>query len=213
MTGEWSMLPVLPDPRLLLASRNLLWAVVLAWCVLQLCGFLVRRQLVQWKVAAAAAGLVGIWALLPTRYSPAFWLSLAYQSPSLVTAGLCIAGLVRRLHAGPPGHAARGRLAFAVLAVATGWWLLLDTLALVPGSVYALGFTHQGTWAAAAISAAFLACGARDEAAVLVLATFAFAVLRLPSGNVFDALLDPWLWAAMHVVLAQQLLQRRTRRA
>jgi hypothetical protein len=27
-----------------------------------------------------------------------------------------------------------------------------------------------------------------------------FALLRLPSGNVWDAVLDPWLWLAAHVV-------------
>ena len=28
-----------------------------------------------------------------------------------------------------------------------------------------------------------------------------FVALRLPTGNLWDALLDPWLWGALHVFL------------
>jgi hypothetical protein len=36
-----------------------------------------------------------------------------------------------------------------------------------------------------------------------------FVLLRLPTGNVWDALLDPWLW----LLLQADWLQRRVRRA
>jgi hypothetical protein len=42
--------------------------------------------------------------------------------------------------------------------------------------------------------------------AVAVLAVF--MVLHLPSGNVWDAVMDPWLWAALHV-WAWRLVRQR----
>jgi len=39
----------------------------------------------------------------------------------------------------------------------------------------------------------------------LLLLAAVFALTRLPSGNLWDALLDPWLWLALHGVLLRQL--------
>jgi hypothetical protein len=35
-----------------------------------------------------------------------------------------------------------------------------------------------------------------------------FAVTRLPTGNLWDALMDPWLWVLLHGLLLRRLLQR-----
>ena len=38
---------------------------------------------------------------------------------------------------------------------------------------------------------------------VVPTAVVAFAASRLPSGNVWDAVLDPWLWLALHAYVAR----------
>jgi hypothetical protein len=32
-----------------------------------------------------------------------------------------------------------------------------------------------------------------------------FVLLRLPTGNLWDALLDPWLWVALHVLALRRV--------
>jgi hypothetical protein len=39
-----------------------------------------------------------------------------------------------------------------------------------------------------------------SETPLVAMAVMAFVVLRLPTGNAWDALLDPWLWVALHVM-------------
>jgi hypothetical protein len=39
-----------------------------------------------------------------------------------------------------------------------------------------------------------------SEIPLVAMAVMAFVVLRLPTGNAWDALLDPWLWVALHVM-------------
>ena len=78
-----------------------------------------------------------------------------------------------------------------------GWLLLLDTLALLPVQLYALGF-HPLT-GGLMLLLGLLPCivhGAtswRDEwVRVLPAAVVLFVLSRWPSGNVWDAVLDPW---------------------
>jgi hypothetical protein len=89
--------------------------------------------------------------------------------------------------------------AWLAAGVLLGWALLLDTLALLPVSLYAWGFN-------AAVPALLVLLAllpwvlqggpARQHSmSVLVVAVFAvYVALHLPTGNVWDALLDPWLW-------------------
>jgi hypothetical protein len=55
---------------------------------------------------------------------------------------------------------------------------------------------------------------ARDRhlfASGLVLsAALVFVVLRLPTGNVWDAVLDPWLWVALQVYLVRGFFRLAT---
>ena len=39
-------------------------------------------------------------------------------------------------------------------------------------------------------------------------AVLLFVTLRLPTGNVWDAVLDPWLWVALQVYLVRVLFRR-----
>ena len=40
---------------------------------------------------------------------------------------------------------------------------------------------------------------------IVALALLAFALTRGPTGNVWDALLDPWLWLVCHVDVLRQM--------
>jgi beta-lactamase regulating signal transducer with metallopeptidase domain len=46
------------------------------------------------------------------------------------------------------------------------------------------------------------------QALCAVVAVLLFVALRLPSGNVWDAVLDPWLWLALHVFGVRALIRR-----
>ena len=93
---------------------------------------------------------------------------------------------------------------FVVLGGVLGWVLLLDTLALLPMSVYAWGFSSAALGVVAVITALLWVVlgGAPGNVAasgavgpVLVLSVLVlFVVTRLPSGNLWDALIDPLLW-------------------
>ncbi|MGI9133631.1 MAG: hypothetical protein ACR2I0_06765, partial [Rhodoferax sp.] len=102
----------------------------------------------------------------------------------------------------------RGVLVLALLGLVLGWVLLLDTLALLPlaGSVYAWGFDANAVAVAALLACLpWLAYGGVSAGSPMqwsaLLALVLFVALRLPSGNVWDALLDPWLWLALHVAV------------
>jgi hypothetical protein len=104
-------------------------------------------------------------------------------------------------------------MAFTLLGVVLGWLLLLDTLALVPMQLYAWGFSPWSAgvalllgllpWIFQGIS------GLRSAGGLIVLAVVVFTLLRLPTGNVWDALLDPWLWVVLHVYLLRTALRVR----
>ena len=85
--SAWNLAPALPPLALMDGARHLLWAVVLVWLLIgvrQVVG--ARGPRAAWLVASA---LLAVWTLWPGPASPAFWLGLAFQSPSLVTGALC----------------------------------------------------------------------------------------------------------------------------
>lgn len=161
-------------------------------------------------LARALALLAMLWCALPGEVSPAFWLGLAFQAPSL---SLGLVGALVLVRQGAPAGVWPQRAAmmlaqmraWAGLAVLLGWVLLLDTLAVWPWALYPLGFGVL-TWLVllALVGLPWAWRGGawhrHGAAAGWVLVLLAFALLRLPSGNVWDAVLDPWLWLAAHVL-------------
>jgi hypothetical protein len=207
--------PLLPGALVQHVGMGLLWGIVLAWLVLTCLGGM-RLKLnapKQWAVVLIVMAL-SVW---PSTASPSYWLGLSFQSPSLVLAGVAAYGVWARLapDAGMQGPwTARGAVVtwLCCLGVALGWLLMLDTLAFWPRSVYALGF---GSVALIAVALCVMALGGLAvrmhrpvPVGVLAVVLLVFALTRLPSGNVWDALSDPLLWAGLHLKLMRDVLTK-----
>jgi len=179
------------------------WAVVLAACVLR------AGQSIWPAWRKQIALLVALWALWPGLPSPSYWLGLAFQMPSLMSVVLC-AVWTRQMWSRPESEAesvfdlAVPEVLLAGLGVTLGWVLLADMLAWWPVSVYAWGFGTPALAMACGLTLLIWLVaasgkpgqrGVRYVAAVLLV----FALTRLPSGNLWDALLDPWLWLVLQI--------------
>jgi hypothetical protein len=185
------------------------WAVVLGAACFWACARL--SPLYRWSLSL----MVVLWALVPGSASPTFWLGLAFQAPSLMTVLLCLLWVYSKVGRRSEsvfsdlGVQALDLKIALFLGVALGWVLLIDTLALWPVSVYAWGFSAAALGGVAIVTVVVwaFAAGLKPRAArsrvssVVVLGVLALFVLtRWPSGNLWDALLDPWLWVALQWV-------------
>jgi hypothetical protein len=143
--------------------------------------------------------------LLPRTDVLSGYLALAFQTPSLVLVAWalwCWADVLQLR-----GPVVTTPLPVALLGVLLGWALVLDTLNYWPTffnpQLYALGFDAAGLWGVLATAAAVLLWTEVPRrwvlSAVAVLAVY--VLLRLPTGNVWDAVLDPFVWLALHVQL------------
>jgi hypothetical protein len=208
--------PLLPDALTLRLAMPVTWAIVLAFLVL------FWGQKMPLRRTGFVALVVAVWALVPGAASPTYWLGLAFQIPSLTTALICLGGLVALVRRGlsadqkteiyqatqstqvtqatQPGGASE--LVLNLMAIALGWLLLLDTLAVWPFALYQWGFSPIALGIAALLVAVFwmIAGGtvrAKRQSILLMAVLALFVLLRLPTGNLFDALIDPWLWAVL----------------
>lgn len=200
--------PALPPLWLMQVWLPVGWAVVLAALVLVFASRFTRNRGVVWGLPL----LVALWTLLPGELSPAYWLGLAFQAPSVLMVLLC-AWWGGRVLRGAPGVARPGKPMVVVLlaALVLGWLLLLDTLAQLPVALYALGFGASAVAVVALVTVLpLLQAGAAQRVSTWLapLAVLLFVLLRLPTGNVWDAVLDPWLWLALHVYLLRRVVSR-----
>lgn len=173
--------------------------------------------------------------LLPSEWSPSWWLGLAFQTPSLTLQGLCGLYLYQQLflQAGaevplPDSSTPTARttwpLGLLLAVIVAGWIFALDTFAFFDISLYAIGFTPY-----AVLAALFFACllqlisarsghaqatrHYRQLAAIVLIATIVHLLLRLPTGNMWDALLDPWLWLMAHGLAIYLVLKKTPSRS
>jgi hypothetical protein len=200
--------PALPSLWLMQLWLPLGWAVVLAALVVLVSTPLTRHRGVVWGLPL----LVTVWTLLPGEVSPAYWLGLAFQAPSAMLVLLCAwwGGCALR---GVPVTARPGTpvIALVLAALVVGWLLLLDTLAQLPVALYGLGFDAPALVVVALVSLLpLLQVGAATQVSTWLapLAVLLFVLLRLPTGNVWDAVLDPWLWLGLHGYLLRVVLKR-----
>jgi hypothetical protein len=238
-------LPVLPGLDAMRWGMHSLWAVVLACGVLWLAGRYRLGCRWPWAVAVGVAA-VAVW---PSSFSPAYWLGLAFQSPSLTTGVLCCVWVVRWWSLSDFGKAGRGgpgasracsvaapAAASSSFAQPSGVWLYLVGVAVLWGwvlgfdvwaglglsaSVYALGFSPAAVGLVAALAMLPWVAGARGgstravplEVTVVLAVLLLFVLTRLPNGNLWDALLDPWLWVVLQVRWWVGLVRRAIRSA
>lgn len=200
--------PLLPLPWLERGYLALAWGLVLAAVAVAGLSWRGRAQRLRWLPAALL-----LLCFLPGANSPAYWLGLAFRAPSLLLTVLCGWIVVRHYRAPMPGPAPHDAArAWAPGLTLLGWVLLLDAFAFWPVSVYAWGFAPVAFGALV-----FVACGPwlwrgdTTAAGLLLAPLLLYLLLRLPSGNVWDALLDPWLWLLLQTEWLRRLWQQRQR--
>ncbi len=200
----------LPSLFLMQVWLGLGWSVTVAALSLWLLQRLGLRKAFAW----CGAAVIAIWVAMPGDLGGHYWLGLAFQAPSIVTALLSVVWLVLLVS---PRWAQHYERAFSLsqaralnwLGVMIGWVLLADTLGVFAGSLYSWGFSALAPAVAIFALAMPWALTGRlwtDEGSwIAVIAVVLFAVLQLPTGNVFDALIDPWLWIAFHIAAYKSL--------
>jgi hypothetical protein len=203
----------LPDLASQIVYSRIGWAIVAATVVCAL--WRGAAPLARTGVAAILAGALALMAL-PGNLSPAWYLGLAFQYPSGLLVGCCLVRLTERWNGARRSAAMPPSLA-GVLAVA-GMLLYLDAVGFLTSGYYYAGFGGV----LAPLVAVIIACACaltivrnhgRGIASAVLGAVVLFSVLRLPSGNLWDALLDPLLFGWAIVALLAGALRRTGRRA
>lgn len=206
------LLPALDVARLYL---RLSWAAVvlaITWAVLG--RIQVRDTLGPGARRLGALALVVV-TCLPAPWGLASWLGLAFQSPSVLTTLVCLwlAGQSLWPMRVPP-------LPTATLApwygVAVVWAavLLLDVLACFPFSLYAWGFNPLAMGLLSLLACLPWLLGRNAVlSGLLVASLLVHALLRLPTGNLWDVWVDPglaawllllWLRARIHAMRSRR---------
>lgn len=167
-------------------------------------------------VGVGVAAMASMW--LPGPASPAWWLGLAFQQPSGLLAMLCGVSVGLRFIERPDQRTLPVGLAAAL--VVGGGLLYADAVGALSFGLYPWGFDAvQAPAAGVVLSVLALAVVARGRqtwaAWAVLLALTLHALSHLPTGNLFDALLDPllWLWALARCIAAVAARLRGRRRA
>ena len=198
----------LPDLAWQIAYGRLAWGIVIAGMLLAL--WPQTRRLPRAAFGAVLAA-IAVSMLLPGEASPAYWLGLAFQYPSGMLLGLCLLALHARWQGAQVSNA-MPLSAAATIAIA-GLALYLDAIGWLSQGYYYAGF---GPVAAPLVAlVAMLGCvlallrgrGSRQNLALLG-ALLLFTLLRLPTGNLWDAVLDPLLWGWALATLAGRAVRR-----
>ncbi len=209
-------LPTLEIQQLLHAAA---WVAVLSWLSVRLLADGFGRS--AWLLCSSA------WVLLLSWWgTPLSLLGLAFQSPSLLSLCLCVVAAWTDMQTperqlfGAPAQV-QGTTWAWLLVAALGWALMLDTWGHWSVDIYLWGFEMPVLWWAWGLAglwmlwASFqdtLSANWHSRAASCLLAALAlFGFTHAPSGNAWDALLDPGLWLYAHVQLWRRLVPQRTR--
>lgn len=206
----------LPDLEWQLVYGRVAWAIVAATLLACLWPAASARP---WRTTAMLSAAAILMAL-PGELSPAYWLGMAFHYPSVLLLACCALKLKERSE----GSAVRAfvpRVLMAALAMG-GVILYIDAAGLTSLGLYQAGFGPAAAPALALLGVALCAAavwrGRGGSTPVLMLvALLAYTLLRLPTGNLWDVLLDPLLWAWCTTCLAlasvRALLQAYRKRA
>jgi len=191
---------VLPALEVQQICHATVWLVLLCWCSVAFLPVQDRRW--RWMVCGM------FWTLVMVSWSwPLSALGLAFQTPSLLTLCLCL-GVAwrdirqlpeRLIYSNPP---AKVSVWIWLILSLTGWLLVLDSFGQLPWDLYPLGFEHNILWLGWSMAMLWLliayllgnADWQAQAAGCWLLATGLFVLTHGPSGNAWDAWLDPWLW-------------------
>lgn len=190
------------------------WAIVLACLAAELAAIVLRPRMAVTAsslvarrgslLVALAASLGFACAWLPGETSPVFWLGLAFQWPSTLLVLLAAARLLRRV----TGIAAHRRrfdpatleplLPFwpALCLVVAGGLLYAGTIGWLP-DLYRSGFQDTAVLAGATIAIVawrLLKLRTGWLGPFVALSLLLHLLLRLPTGNAWDAVLDPFVF-------------------
>jgi hypothetical protein len=202
----------LPDLAWQIVYGRLAWAVVLAAVAFSLLPLAWRRSRMLPVLLLAGAGIA---CALPGPASPAWGLGLAFQYPSGLLVACCLLKLFDHRAASRGARVLTPALASGLALL--GAALYLDTFGLIAQGYYHAGFGPNAAplmavLAALACAAAIVRRRALRQAVPLLGALVLFSSLRLPTGNLWDALIDPLLWGWALVALGAAAL-RKLRRA
>ncbi|RZT94958.1 hypothetical protein [Rivibacter subsaxonicus] len=197
-----TLISLQPDAQAAWIYLRLGWGVVLAAVLLALARRSPATRRAGWPLALLTAA--AMW--LPGEASPAWWLGLSFLAPSPLLVLLCALALAE-----PDADSRRGPLldrASAMTLVLVALLLYLSVFALLPHDLYSWGTAPLPFAAAgAAVAIGWFVVGQRPghrplAALALAGALLVHALLRLPTGNAWDAVLDPWLalWALASLV-------------
>lgn len=198
----------LPDLAWQTAYGRLAWAIVAAAMLVAL--WPAHKKLPRAAVGAVLAAAALAMAL-PGEASPAWWLGLGFQYPSGMLVGLCLLGLRARWQ-GTQADAFMPVPVAAAIAIA-GTALYLDAIGWLSQGYYYAGFGPVGAPVVALVATvgcalALLRGGGGRHHLALLGALLLFTLLRLPTGNLWDAVLDPLLWAWALATLVRHALRR-----
>jgi len=208
---------VLPQLQMQQVFHTASWLAVLSWLSVKFIPLYDKQW--RWLVSSLFGFLV-----LLCWSTPLSSLGLAFQSPSLMSLCLCVAaawedlrGPSRRLFYSTLSVQASGWM--WLLPITVGWMLLMDTFGFLPWDIYSIGFEPalvwlvwvlMGLWMASAYLLT-LAEWHRKVATCVLVATSLFVYTHAPSGNAWDAWLDPGLWLFAHIRWLQSVWFQRTR--
>lgn len=91
---------------------------------------------------------------------------------------------------------------------ATGMILYPAALGLFNRDVYSFGFHNGMNWCVLAVSVVAMLCRYRIPGLCLAFAVLAHQLRLHESGNLWDYLIDPWLWIAAAVSLFAEMCRR-----
>ncbi len=191
---------ILPSLWLQALYGQLGWAVVMAAVM---AGLMSIRGMASRRTLKQVVLLSLILSLLPGDGSPTHWLRLVFQLPSALLVMVCVLSLWARWRGECGFCAVPGWFANAIAVI--GALLYLDSSAWLSFDLYARGFGSLagliGVLLAVAAVVAIARHVRRPAAVGALIALMLFAVLRLPTGNLWDTLLDPmlWIWALLNL--------------
>jgi hypothetical protein len=171
-----------------------------------------------WRARRYFPVVFGIVAVTGGSAFTLYWLGLAFQSLSFSAVFLlglaCLGALYQPGKRETPQKTNGISQWLLWVAVMPGYLLLLDTFAVLPWQIYALGFSPLALLCLLAVSLlpgllrGFTFSRSTPEVWVAPTALLLFAATRLPTGNVWDALIDPWLWLFLNGALLRAVFRR-----